>query len=81
MHSDHESSSALRKFWRHVVQVNSQRHEYTLGRHRGHFGGSRLFQAGVDKVLYSSIHYDIRIDVEVFDEGVTMSAPCITGET
>jgi hypothetical protein len=28
-----------------------------------------------------SIHYDIRIDGEVFDEGVTMSARCITGDT
>lgn len=52
--------------------------EYIGGWRRGHSGGSRL--SGVDKA-YGSIHYGIRIDVEVFDEGVTMLVPFLTGET
>jgi hypothetical protein len=44
--------------------------KYTRGRRRGHSGGSRL--SGVDRAYSHSIHYDIGIDVEVYDEGVTM---------
>jgi hypothetical protein len=52
--------------------------EYSRERRCRHFGGSRL--SGVDKAN-GSIHYDIRIDVEAFDEGVTMSARCRTGQS
>ncbi|KIK33450.1 hypothetical protein CY34DRAFT_813588, partial [Suillus luteus UH-Slu-Lm8-n1] len=45
--------------------------EYTRGRRHGHFGGSRLSQAGVDNA-YGSMRHDIGIDVEVFDEGVSL---------
>lgn len=77
MHSDHGSSSTLREFWRHTGQTISRMHS---GRRHGHFRGSRL--SGVDKEgrAYGSIHYDIGIAVDVFDEGVTMSAPCRSGE-
>jgi hypothetical protein len=34
----------------------------------------------VDKAC-GSIHYDIRLDVEVFNEGLTMSRPCRSVET
>lgn len=52
--------------------------EYTRVRRCGRFGGRRLSR--VDKAC-GSIHYDIRIDVEVLDEGLTTSRACRSVET